>query len=57
MIVSVTHLRLRSWRYLAGFARDAVGSCRQAKAAAGFSDGRLLGDRRRTFWLRRAMSP
>ena len=50
MIVSTTRLRLRSWRYLVGFARDTLGSLRQAKAAAGCLDGQLLFERRRTFW-------
>lgn len=50
MIVSVTRLRLRSWRQVAGFMRHTAASLRQAVGAAGFLDGRLLAARRFTFW-------
>ena len=50
MIISVTRLRLRSWRQVAGFARHTLASRRQAIAAPGFLDGRLLAERRLTFW-------
>lgn len=50
MIISMTRLRLRSWRHVAGFARHTVASMRQALGADGFVDGRLLAGGRLTFW-------
>jgi hypothetical protein len=49
MIVSMTRLRLRSWRQIAGFTRHTAASLRQAIGVAGFLDGRLLAGRL-TFW-------
>ena len=48
--VSVTRLRLRSARFLPGFALHAARSLGQIKRAPGFSGGSLLADRRWTFW-------
>ena len=50
VIVSVTRLRLRSWRHVAGFARHTAASLGQAVVATGFVDGRLLAGPRLTFW-------
>lgn len=49
-VVSVTRLRLRSWRYLPGFVPKAMRSARQASGAPGFLAGCVLADRRLTFW-------
>lgn len=48
--VSVTRLRIRSWRFLPAFFLHASRSNRQASAAPGFRGGALLPDRRWTFW-------
>ncbi|HEV2575714.1 MAG TPA: DUF3291 domain-containing protein [Acidobacteriaceae bacterium] len=48
--VSVTRLRVRSVRFLPGFAWYAWRSTQQVKRAAGFLGGALLGDREWTFW-------
>ena len=48
--ISLTRLRLRSWRFVPGFAWSAVRSGRQATRAAGYVDGAILTDRKRTFW-------
>lgn len=50
MLVSVTRLRLRSWRYVPGFVRDSAASLGGAIRAAGFIDGKLLADRHLAFW-------
>jgi len=50
VVVSVTRLRLRSWRHLAGFARYSAASLGQALRTVGFRDGRLLAGRNLTFW-------
>ena len=50
MFVSLTRLRLRSWRFLPLFALDAVRTTRQVRTAAGFVTGKLLPDRSFTFW-------
>lgn len=49
-VVSVTRLRLRSWRYLPDFVPKAIRSASQASAASGFLAGRVLADRRLAFW-------
>lgn len=49
-VVSVTRLRLRSWRYLPAFVPKALRSGRQASAADGFLAGRVLADRGLAFW-------
>lgn len=48
--VSVTRLRVRSVRFLPGFAWYALRSNRQARRAAGVLAVDLLADRARTFW-------
>ena len=48
--ISVTRLRIRSIRFLPGFALYATRSLNQVKRAAGFQEGSLLPDRSWTFW-------
>ena len=48
--VSLTRLRVRSVRFLAGFGWYAWRSTQQAKRSAGFLAGALLPDREWTFW-------
>ncbi len=48
--VSITRLRVRSWRYLPMFAIYALKSAREAARADGNLTTRLLRDRRNTFW-------
>jgi hypothetical protein len=48
--VSVTRLRLRSLRFLPGFAVHATRSNAQVRRASGFVAGSLLPDRRLAFW-------
>jgi hypothetical protein len=48
--VSITRLRVRSWRYLPMFALYALKSAREAARADGNLTTRLLRDRRNTFW-------
>lgn len=50
MLASVTRLRVRSLRYLPAFLWQTFLSQRQVVRAPGFSGGKLLIDRRRTFW-------
>jgi hypothetical protein len=50
VLASVTRLRVRSLRYLLAFLWQTFLSQRQVVRAPGFSGGRLLIDRRRTFW-------
>ena len=49
-VVSVTRLRVRSWRYLLPFLFFALRSSRQAKAAQGNLGVTLLNDSNNTFW-------
>ena len=49
-IVSITRLRVRSWRYLAPFLLYALRSSRQAKHSAGNLAVSLLRDSDRVFW-------
>ena len=50
MLASVTRLRVRSLKYLPAFLWKTVLSQRQVARAPGFAGGRLLLDRRWTFW-------
>jgi len=49
-LVSITRLRLRSWRYLPMFAWYVLRSARQAARAEGNLAAKLLRERRNTFW-------
>jgi heme-degrading monooxygenase HmoA len=48
--VSVTRLRVRSWRYLPQFVWQALKTGRQAERAAGFMAGSLLREAKNAFW-------
>lgn len=50
MFVSLTRLRVRSFRFLPAFVMHTYRSLRQVKRAVGFKGGALLADRRWTFW-------
>jgi len=50
IFVSLTRLRIRSFRFLTLFALHTWRSLRQIRRAPGFQTGALLGDRRWTFW-------
>jgi len=49
-LVSVTRLRIRSWRYLPAFAIDALRSSRQAQRTPGFAGGWLGFAPELAFW-------
>ena len=48
--ISVTRLRLRSWRFVPSFVIYTVGSALQVRRAAGFLAGYVGTDRNRGFW-------
>lgn len=48
--VSLTRLRVRSYRFLPAFLWHSYLSARQARRSAGFLGGKLMGDGRRTYW-------
>jgi len=48
--VSLTRLRIRSVRFLPGFALHTMQAQRQLKRTAGYLAGKLLADRSLTFW-------
>lgn len=50
--VSITRLRVRSWRFLPAFLLQALRSALQAKAAVGNLAVSVLRDTRSTFWTR-----
>src|SRR5260370_2997505 len=50
VLVSITRLRLRSWRFLPMFAWYVLRSARQAARAEGNLAAKLLRERRNTFW-------
>jgi len=49
-VVSVTRLRVRSWRFLPGFFLAALRTSRQARKAEGNLRVQVLRDRKNTFW-------
>lgn len=49
-LISVTRLRVRSWRFLPQFAIESLKSTRQAEHSPGFLGGRLLRNSRNAFW-------
>ena len=49
-VVSVTRLRVRSWRFLPGFLITAFRTGGQARGAKGNLAVKLLNDKRSTFW-------
>ena len=49
-IISITRLRVRSWRFLPAFLLDAVRSSRQAARAEGNLAVRVLRDARNAWW-------
>lgn len=49
-LVSITRLRVRSWRYLPAFFVQALRIARQAASAEGNLGVALLRDRHKTFW-------
>ncbi|MBV9769442.1 MAG: DUF3291 domain-containing protein [Bryobacterales bacterium] len=51
-VVSITRLRLRSWRYAVPFVFYAIRSYRQAKNTHGNLAASLLRDTHNTFWTR-----
>jgi hypothetical protein len=50
IFVSLTRLRLRSFRFVPLFMIHAIRSVRQVKKAPGFQHGAILNDRNWTFW-------
>lgn len=50
MLVSITRLRVRSWRYMPVFVAIALRTAWQAKAAPGNAAVVLLGEAQRTYW-------
>ena len=48
--ISITRLRIRSLRFLPGFALQALRSREQARRAAGFRGGAVLADHAWAFW-------
>ena len=51
-LVSITRLRVRSWRYVPVFVIQSLRTARQAKLAAGSLAVSVLRDADRTFWTR-----
>jgi Domain of unknown function (DUF3291) len=49
-IISITRLRVRSWRYLPAFYLSVIRVARQARNAPGNLAVRILADKRSTFW-------
>ena len=50
VFVSITRLRIRSWRFMLAFFLDTMRTRAQVSQAEGFVTGSLLADRQRTFW-------
>jgi heme-degrading monooxygenase HmoA len=53
-LISVTRLRVRSWRYLPGFFYYAFRSAAQARGSEGNLGVALFNDARRAFWTKSA---
>lgn len=51
-LVSITRLRIRSWRFLPGFMVLSLQTTTQAREAPGNRDVTLLADKDRVFWTR-----
>jgi hypothetical protein len=51
-LVSITRLRVRSWRYMPGFVIQSIRSARQAKRAPGNLAVSILRDANCAFWTR-----
>jgi hypothetical protein len=51
-VVSITRLRVRSWRFLPAFLFHAILSAWQARKAQGIQSATLLKDNWRTYWTR-----
>ncbi len=49
-LISITRLRVRSWRFLPSFFVYAFRSAKEATAAEGNLAAKVLNDRRNTFW-------
>ncbi len=49
-VISVTRLRVRTFRFLPGFALHTLRALRQVRAAPGFRGGTVLRDRDCAFW-------
>jgi hypothetical protein len=49
-MISVTRLRVRSWRYLPQFGWQSLLSVRQAERSSGFLGGKVLRNADNTFW-------
>jgi hypothetical protein len=52
VVVSITRLRVRHWRYLPGFFFQTVRSALQAKSASGNLAVSIVSEARNTFWTR-----
>jgi heme-degrading monooxygenase HmoA len=52
MFVSITRLRLRSWRFMPAFIMQALRAAVQAKAAPGNLGVAILAEANRTYWTR-----
>ena len=50
--VSITRLRVRSWRYLPAFLVQSIRSARQANSASGSLAVSLLRDKKNVYWTR-----
>lgn len=50
LFVSITRLRLRSWRFFPAFLLQTARTIAQARKSDGFGGRALLRDRQRTFW-------
>jgi hypothetical protein len=50
VFVSITRLRIRSWRFMPAFIIDTFKTLAQTRRAEGFLSGSLLADRKFTFW-------